>query len=81
MFDLKTGWWTWLSGAKTVDQSANYGAIGVGSFSNRPGARFFHSMVIDPSGKYLYLFGGSVPPQGTLCLCLMIFGHLIQQTV
>lgn len=58
-FDLSSGLWTWLSGANAIDQTAIYESKGVASPDNRPGARFAQSMVIDPSGTLLYVFGGS----------------------
>ena len=52
---LVTGNWTWLGGNNTVNQ---IGAYGTTSLNNRPGARNSHSMVIDPSGKLIFVFGG-----------------------
>lgn len=57
-YDFTYKWWKWLSGAKTPNQLAVYGTKGEASSSNQPGARYGHSMVIDPSGKFLYVFGG-----------------------
>lgn len=52
------GNWTWLSGANIADQFAVYGVRGQPSNTSQPGARAEHSMVIDPSGTILYVFGG-----------------------
>lgn len=73
IFDVTSGWWTWLSGAKTVNQAGNYGTKGVSSASSQPGARSYHSMAIDPSGTYIYVFGGMLSITGTLTMRFMIY--------
>jgi N-acetylneuraminic acid mutarotase len=49
--------WTWKSGANTVNQSGNYGTLGIAAASNVPGARVSASSWADPFGD-LWLFGG-----------------------
>lgn len=58
MFNITSGWWTWVSGSDTGDERGNYGIQGVSSLNNRPGARMFHTMNIHPSGQLIYVFGG-----------------------
>lgn len=53
-----TGNWTWLSGSDAINQKGIYGTQGVTSDQNRPSARFGHSMVMDPTGKRIFVFGG-----------------------
>lgn len=50
--------WTWIGGSKNANQPGNYGSRGVAAVSNVPGARYYHSMVIDSAGRTFYLFGG-----------------------
>ena len=49
--------WTWMSGSNTANAVGVYGAQGVASASNVPGARGYAVSWIDPSGN-LWLFGG-----------------------
>ncbi len=49
--------WTWVSGAKVVNQGGNYGARGTTASSNVPGARSNAASWIDQAG-YLWMFGG-----------------------
>lgn len=51
------GWWTWRSGANTINQLA----INVrnASDSSIPGSMQFHSTVMDSSGTWMYLYGGN----------------------
>lgn len=58
MFNLSSGWWTWLNGADPTNQRGVYVLQGVASVTNQPGARQFHSMVMHPSGGLMFLFGG-----------------------
>jgi N-acetylneuraminic acid mutarotase len=53
-----TGLWTWMGGSSSGNALGTYGARGVGSASNIPGARFGASAVTDARGK-VWLFGGS----------------------
>ena len=55
---INYGNWTWIGGSNLSDQPGSYGVMGVPSPSNQPGARRFHSMVMDGSQKIIYLFGG-----------------------
>lgn len=50
--------WTWVSGAKALDQSGVYGTQGTASASNMPGSRQFAVSWRDSSGHF-WLFGGS----------------------
>jgi len=52
-----TAQWTWISGGDVGNARGIYGAQGVASASNVPGARYSSSSWIDASGK-LWLFGG-----------------------
>lgn len=58
MFNLTSGWWTWLGGDQITNQRGIYGTLGVAARTNRPGARDGQSMVIHPSGESIYVFGG-----------------------
>lgn len=49
--------WTWMSGANTINQVGNYGAMGIAAPTNIPGARFGAVSWIDKNGN-LWLFGG-----------------------
>ena len=59
MFNVISGWWTWLSGTNTVDQKGIYGTQGIADVQNRPSARNYHSMVMYPSEQLMFVFGGS----------------------
>lgn len=50
--------WTWLSGSNTVNQPILYGTQGLADQNNGPGARTFHSMVMHPSGEFMFVFSG-----------------------
>jgi N-acetylneuraminic acid mutarotase len=50
--------WTWVSGAKAIDQAGVYGTQGNASPSNMPGSRQFAVSWRDSNGN-LWLFGGS----------------------
>lgn len=58
MYNVTSGWWTWLSGSPTFYQRGVYGTQGLAEVNNQPGARRWHSMVIDPSGQSIFVFGG-----------------------
>jgi hypothetical protein len=49
--------WKWVSGSNVTNQSGVYGAIGVASGSNIPGARTGSICWKDGSGNF-WLFGG-----------------------
>ncbi len=51
------GEWAWISGNYSIDVLGVYGAKGVGSASNYPGARNDAVNWVDSSGS-LWLFGG-----------------------
>lgn len=57
-FDPATLEWTWISGSDQLDQPASYGAKGVPSSANMPGARYMAVSWIDAQNK-LWLFGGT----------------------
>jgi len=50
--------WTWVSGAKALDQPGVYGTQGTASASNIPGSRQFAVSWRDSSGHF-WLFGGN----------------------
>jgi N-acetylneuraminic acid mutarotase len=50
-------YWTWVSGANSVNQSGSYGTQGVAAVANVPGARSSAVSWSDASGN-LWLFGG-----------------------
>lgn len=52
------GTWVWLGGNNTIHQPGIYETLGIASFNSLPGARFGHSMVMDPSSDSLFVFGG-----------------------
>ncbi len=49
--------WTWVSGAKTGDQAADYGVKGVTTSSNVPGNKAGAKAWVDSGGNF-WLFGG-----------------------
>jgi N-acetylneuraminic acid mutarotase len=49
--------WTWVSGADTTNEPGAYGARGVASAANVPGARSSRAAWVDASGD-VWLFGG-----------------------
>ncbi len=53
-----TNQWTWVNGDNIPDQISNYGAKGVTSSTNKPGARLNTVMWKDASDN-LFMFGGS----------------------
>lgn len=57
MFEIASGWWTWLSG-NFVNQAGNYGTLGKTTMDNQPGARQWHSMAMHPTGPLIFVFGG-----------------------
>jgi hypothetical protein len=56
-YSPSTGWWTWLSGDTTLNQTGIYGIKGTAAVSNKPGARGSAVNWTDSSGNLL-LFGG-----------------------
>ncbi len=56
-YDLATNNWTWMKGSNTLDQTGNYGMIGVATTSNMPGGRTLPASWTDNSGNF-WLFGG-----------------------
>lgn len=58
IYNLLSGRWNWLGGTNTTNQVGRYGTQGKASPSNGPGAREAHSVIIHPSGQWLFLFGG-----------------------
>lgn len=58
MFNITSGWWTWLSGTDGINQAGLYGARGFTNAMNLPGCRTGHSMLMHPSGKFIFVFGG-----------------------
>lgn len=56
-YDLSTNNWTWLKGSNLTNQTGVYGAIGVSSTSNVPGARRAGGAWV--YNDKFYLFGGN----------------------
>ena len=56
-FNPATKEWTWVSGSSAANQPGNYGAKGVASASNAPGARSGAVSWTDSSGNF-WLYGG-----------------------
>lgn len=56
-YDTATNQWTWMSGAKIIDQPGVYGTRGVSAPGNVPGSRILSISWIDASDN-LWLFGG-----------------------
>ncbi|NVM02714.1 MAG: hypothetical protein HWN67_10280, partial [Candidatus Helarchaeota archaeon] len=57
MFNMTSGWWTWVSGNDTRDQAGTYGTKGLPAAGNVPGARFDSVSSMD-SDDNRWLFGG-----------------------
>lgn len=57
-YNVSTGQWVWMSGAKTTDQAGSYGTEGVAASTNVPGARRGAVTWIGANGD-LWLFGGN----------------------
>lgn len=51
------GEWTWVSGAKTINQAGSYGTEGAAAAGNFPGARSGAISLADAAGNF-WLFGG-----------------------
>lgn len=58
MFNVSSGWWTWLSGSNLTNPKGFYGAQGLESANNQPGGRDSLTMAMHPSGQSIYVFGG-----------------------
>jgi hypothetical protein len=56
-FNPTAGTWTWVSGSNTGNGNSSYGAVGVPSASNVPGARDVATSWVDASGNF-WLLGG-----------------------
>ncbi len=56
-FNITLKEWTWMSGAKTIDQNGVYGTKGVSHIANYPGSRWGSVSWTDTDGN-LWLFGG-----------------------
>ncbi len=56
-YNTNTNQWTWINGNNKINVRPSYGARGVPSPGNSPGARDFSYASTDASGK-LWLFGG-----------------------
>jgi N-acetylneuraminic acid mutarotase len=57
-YNVTSNEWTWMGGTNSIWGGGSYGAQGVPSATNMPGARSLASGWVDGSGK-LYLFGGT----------------------
>jgi len=49
--------WVWVSGSQSINQPGSYGALGIASLTNMPGARTNATIWSDNSGN-VWLFGG-----------------------
>lgn len=58
MFEIKSGYWAWVSGSNLTQNKGIYGERGVSALENIPGARHRHSILCDPARNQLHLFGG-----------------------
>ena len=58
IYNLTSGWWTWVGGSNTVNLAGSYGLPGVAAAGNAPGARTGHSMAMDGIRRGLYIHGG-----------------------
>jgi N-acetylneuraminic acid mutarotase len=63
LWEYTSGQWVWIGGSNVVDRPGSYGALGVASPGNIPGARSGSMAWSDLSGN-LWLFGGSPGPDG-----------------
>jgi N-acetylneuraminic acid mutarotase len=57
-FNFTTLQWTWISGDDVVNQTGNYGTIGVAAAGNKPGGRTAATGWMDASGNF-WIFGGN----------------------
>jgi hypothetical protein len=57
-YNTSTGQWTWVSGDNTVNNNGTYGTLGTGATTNKPGARYGQSVVVDTKGGNFWFFGG-----------------------
>jgi hypothetical protein len=58
LWRYSAGEWTWIGGPTVVDQTAEYGTLGVSAPSNIPGARDSAARWTDAAGNF-WLFGGN----------------------
>lgn len=56
-YDTNSGWWTWVSGPNTSNDTGNYGSLGVAASTNSPPSRGSASSWTDANGKF-WMFGG-----------------------
>jgi len=56
-YTISTNEWAWMKGADTVNQTGNYGVIGVEDPANVPCARLSYSNLKDAQGNF-WIFGG-----------------------
>src|SRR5579872_1129271 len=57
LWKFSAGEWTWMAGPTVGGQNGNYGALGQGSPTSIPGARYETAAWTDASGNF-WLFGG-----------------------
>lgn len=73
MYNLTSGWWTWLSGSSTTsDYAGVFGQKGVAAPENVPGARLYTSMETDSDGRYIMMYGG-MGCAGGMCADLWMY--------
>ena len=58
-FNIVSEWWTWLNGSSTVADPGVYGTKGLAAPTNKPGGRWYHSMILDQETQVLLMFGGN----------------------
>jgi hypothetical protein len=64
LWKYSNGKWTWVSGSTSTDQGPSYGALGIASVSNDPGARMNALSWTDSAGHF-WLFGGQASAPGS----------------
>ena len=57
-YSIETGWWTWVSGSKLVNQSPSYVTLNVPDISNTPGGLVGANGWITTDG-HIWIFGGA----------------------
>ena len=56
-YDMTTGYWGWVKGSSTANQSGIYGTKGIADPANMPGGRYFYVSWTDNLGNF-WLTGG-----------------------
>jgi N-acetylneuraminic acid mutarotase len=66
LWKYSSGEWTWMSGAKTINQNGTYGTKGTAAAANTPGSRSSAVTWVDASGNFWLFAGGGWDSAGTL---------------